>query len=141
MKAMGGWSSTLEVSELDVPESLRYSRDHEWLRVEGGEAVVGITAYAADELGDVVFVELPDIGRTLQKDEAFGVIESVKTASDLYAPVAGEVIAVNDDLGGAPELVNSEPYAGGWMVRLRLADKATPAGLMDAAAYRAEIGG
>ena len=139
--ATSGRPPTLEVSELDVPESLRYSRDHEWLRVEDGEAVVGITAYAADELGDVVFVELPDIGRTLQKDEAFGVIESVKTASDLYAPAAGEVIAVNDGLGGAPELVNSEPYAGGWMVRLRLADDATPEELMDAAAYRAEIGG
>lgn len=98
---------------MDVPETLRYSKDHEWLRAESGDATVGITAYAADELGDVVFVELPEIGRTLQKDEAFGVIESVKTASDLYAPAAGEVIAVNDDLGGAPELVNSEPYGGG----------------------------
>ena len=125
---------------MDVPETLRYSRDHEWLRVESGEAVVGITAYAADELGDIVFVELPEIGRTLQKEEAFGVIESVKTASDLYAPVAGEVIAVNDGLGGEPELVNSEPYAGGWMVRLRLADAGAADELMDAAAYREQIG-
>jgi glycine cleavage system H protein len=125
---------------VDVPETLRYSKDHEWLRVESGEAVVGITAYAADELGDVVFVELPEIGRTLQKEEAFGVIESVKTASDLYAPVAGEVIAVNDGLGGEPELVNSEPYAGGWMVRLRLADTGAADELMDASAYREQIG-
>lgn len=125
---------------MDVPETLRYSKDHEWLRVESGEGVVGITAYAADELGDVVFVELPEIGRALQKDEAFGVIESVKTASDLYAPVAGEVIAVNDDIGGAPELVNTEPYGGGWMLRLRLADAGAADELMDAAAYREQIG-
>ena len=124
---------------MDVPESLRYSKDHEWLRVEGSEAVVGITAYAADELGDVVFVEMPEIGRALQQDEPFGVIESVKTASDLYAPAAGEVVAVNEALAEAPELVNSEPYEGGWMVRLRLDDPAAPDGLMDAAAYRAEL--
>ncbi len=125
---------------MDVPETLRYSKDHEWVRVESGEAVVGITAYAADELGDIVFVEMPEIGRTLQKDEAFGVIESVKTASDLYAPVAGEVVAVNEALGGEPELVNSEPYEGGWMVRLRLADAAAVDELMDAATYREQIG-
>jgi len=125
---------------VDVPETLRYSKDHECVRVESGEAVVGITAYAADELGDIVFVEMPEIGRTLQKDEAFGVIESVKTASDLYAPVAGEVVAVNEALGGEPELVNSEPYEGGWMVRLRLADAAAVDELMDAATYREQIG-
>jgi glycine cleavage system H protein len=125
---------------VDVPETLRYSKDHEWVRVESGGVVVGITAYAADELGDIVFVEMPEIGRTLQKDEAFGVIESVKTASDLYAPVAGEVVAVNEALGAEPELVNSEPYAGGWMVRLRLADAAAADELMDAATYREQIG-
>ncbi len=125
---------------MDVPDSLRYSKDHEWLRTEGDEAVIGITAYAADELGDVVFVELPELGRTLQAGEPFGVIESVKTASDLYAPVAGEVVAVNDGLGDAPELVNAEPYAGGWMVRLRLADSTAGDSLLDAEAYRAEIG-
>lgn len=121
---------------MDAPETLRYSKDHEWLRTEEGEGVVGITAYAADELGDVVFVELPDVGRKLEKDETFGVIESVKTASDLFAPVAGEVVAVNEALGDQPELVNSEPYAGGWMIRLRLADPAASDALMDAAAYR-----
>ena len=125
---------------MDVPEILRYTAEHEWLRTEGDEAVVGITAYAAEELGDIVFVELPEVGRTLKKDEALGVIESVKTASDLYAPVAGEVVAVNDGLGDAPELVNSEPYAGGWMVRLRVADAAAGEALLDADAYRAEIG-
>lgn len=121
---------------MDAPETLRYSKDHEWLRTEAGEGVVGITAFAADELGDVVFVELPDVGRKLEKDETFGVIESVKTASDLFAPVAGEVLAVNEALGDAPELVNSEPYEGGWMIRLRLDDKAAGEALMDAAAYR-----
>ncbi len=126
---------------MDVPESLRYSTDHEWLRVEGGEAVVGITAYAADELGDVVFVELPEIGRTLKQAEAFGVIESVKTASDLYAPIAGEIVAINEALADQPELVNSAPYEGGWMVRLRVADASDIDGLLDPSAYRAQIGG
>lgn len=124
---------------MDVPESLRYSKDHEWLRIEGDEAVVGITAHAAEELGDIVFVELPEVGRTLSQDETLGVIESVKTASDLYSPVAGEVIAVNEALTDAPELVNSEPYDGGWMVRLRLEDAAAGEALMDAAAYEEAI--
>lgn len=126
---------------METPETLRYTREHEWLRSEAGdEAVVGITAYAADELGDVVYVELPEVGRALLKDEAFGVIESVKTASDLYAPVAGEVIAVNAALAAAPELVNGEPYGDGWMVRLRVADAASLDDLLDAAAYRELIG-
>jgi len=125
---------------VDAPETLRYSKDHEWLRTEGGEGVVGITAYAAEELGDVVFVEMPDVGRVLAKDETFGVIESVKTASDLFAPVAGEVIAINEALSDAPELVNSEPYEGGWMIRLRLAEDNAAEALMDAAAYRATLG-
>lgn len=125
---------------MDAPETLRYSKDHEWLRIEDGEGVVGITAYAADELGDVVFVEMPDVGRVLARDETFGVIESVKTASDLFAPVAGEVLAVNEALVDAPELVNAEPYEGGWMIRLRLADAADADALMDAAAYRASLG-
>ena len=126
---------------MDVPETLRYTKDHEWLRTEGDEGVVGITAYAAEELGDIVFVELPEIGRTLTKDETLGVIESVKTASDLFAPVAGEVVAVNEALADAPELVNSEPYGGGWMVRLKLADADTIEELMDAAAYGESIAG
>jgi glycine cleavage system H protein len=126
---------------VEAPETLRYTKDHEWLRTEGDEGVVGITAYAAEELGDIVFVELPEIGRTLRKDETLGVIESVKTASDLFSPVAGEVIAVNEALSDAPELVNDEPYAGGWMVRLKLEDPAAGEALMDAAAYRDSITG
>ena len=126
---------------MDVPEALRYTADHEWLRSSEGDAEVGITAYAADELGDIVFVELPAVGRHLQAREAFGVIESVKTASDLYAPVAGEVVAVNEALAGSPELVNSDPYGEGWMLRLRLDDPASAEALLDAAAYRDTIGG
>jgi len=120
---------------VDVPADLRYTVDHEWLRVEGDEGVVGITAYAAGELGDVVFVELPAVGARLAKSQSFGVIESVKTASDLYSPLAGEVVAVNEQLGEHPELVNSDPYGGGWMVRLRLADAAAADELHDADAY------
>jgi glycine cleavage system H protein len=125
---------------VEVPDGLRYTEDHEWLRAEGDEAVVGITAYAADELGDVVFVELPSVGRRLAAREAFGVIESVKTASDLYCPVAGEVVAVNDALTGAPELVNGDPHGDGWMIRLRPDDTAASDALLDADAYRALIG-
>ena len=124
---------------MDVPEELRYTVDHEWLRHDGDGAVVGITAHAADELGDIVFVELPEVGRRLAAGEAFGVIESVKTASDLYAPAAGEVVAVNAALGASPELVNSDPYGEGWMVRLRLDDASAASVLLDAAAYRAHI--
>jgi glycine cleavage system H protein len=102
---------------------------------------VGITRYAADELGDVVFVELPPVGRTLSRGETFGVIESVKTASDLYSPVSGEVIEVNDALAGAPQLVNEEPYGSGWLIRLRLADPSESELLRDADGYRALIGG
>jgi glycine cleavage system H protein len=127
---------------LQVPEDLRYTQDHEWLRIEGDEAVVGITEYAAQELGDVVFVELPASGAQLEAAHAFGVIESVKTASDLYAPAAGEVIEVNAALAEKPELVNEDPYGGGWMIRMRLADPGSVGsgdGLMEAAAYRTQI--
>ena len=126
---------------MDVPGSLRYSEDHEWLRIESEDGVIGITAYAADELGDVVFVELPPVGRALKASEAFGVIESVKTASDLYSPVAGEIIAVNDALAAAPELVNDDPYGEGWMIRLKVAGDADMDGLLDADGYRSFVEG
>jgi glycine cleavage system H protein len=122
-----------------VPGDLRYTKEHEWIRIEGDEAVIGITQHAADQLGDIVFVELPDSGRSLQQAAAFGVVESVKAVSDLFAPVSGEVIATNDALAGAPEVVNSDPYAEGWMVRVRLADVGQVDGLLDAAAYDALI--
>ncbi|MHB8960528.1 MAG: glycine cleavage system protein GcvH [Candidatus Limnocylindrales bacterium] len=118
-----------------VPGDLRYTKEHEWVRLEGDEAVVGITAFAADQLGDVVFVELPAVGRALAQHAMFGVVESVKAVSDLFTPLGGEVVATNDALAGQPELVNSDPYAGGWMLRLKVADAAQVDGLLDAAAY------
>lgn len=122
-----------------VPTDLHYTKDHEWVRVDGDVATVGITAYAADQLGDIVFVELPDVGRALDQFAAFGVVESVKAVSDLFAPVAGEVLETNPALTGQPELVNTDPYAGGWMVRLRLADAAQLEELLDPTAYDALI--
>jgi glycine cleavage system H protein len=118
-----------------VPGDLRYTKEHEWVRVDGDEAVVGITKFAADQLGDIVFVELPAVGRGLDAHATFGVVESVKAVSDLFAPVAGEVVATNDALSASPELVNSDPFGDGWMLRVRLADAAELDGLMDAAAY------
>jgi glycine cleavage system H protein len=124
---------------VDVPEDRRYTDDHEWLRSEGDEAVVGITAYAADQLGDVVFVELPAVGRTLKSRESFGVIESVKAVSDLFAPIAGEVLAVNEELASRPELVNADPYGAGWMLRVRPARAEDADELRDPESYRALI--
>ena len=118
-----------------VPGDLRYTKDHEWIRVEGDEAVVGITQYAADQLGDIVFVELPDAGRSLDQHATFGVVESVKAVSDLFAPVAGEVTSTNDELTGSPEVVNTDPYGAGWMLRVRLADPGQVDALLDASAY------
>ena len=118
-----------------VPGDLRYTKEHEWIRVDGEEAVVGITEFAAHQLGDVVFVELPAVGRVLAQHATFGVVESVKAVSDLFAPVSGEVAAVNDVLGGQPELVNTDPYGEGWMLRLKITDSGQLDGLLDAAAY------
>jgi len=121
---------------VDVPDGLRYTDDHEWLRVEGDAGVVGITGYAADQLGDIVFVELPAVGAHFERGKTFGVVESVKAVSDLFAPVAGAVMEVNPALADQPELVNTEPYGAGWLVRLRLSDPAQADALKDAAAYR-----
>ena len=118
-----------------VPTDLRYTKDHEWVRVDGEEATVGITEYAASQLGDIVFVELPDVGRSLAQFAAFGVVESVKAVSDLFAPVSGEVTATNDALAGSPEQVNADPYGEGWMIRLRLTEPGEVDGLLDPAAY------
>ena len=122
-----------------VPTDLRYTKDHEWVRVEGDEATVGITDYAAKQLGDIVFVELPDAGRTFEQFATFGVVESVKAVSDLFAPVSGEVTASNESLAGAPELVNSDPFGEGWMIRVKLGGPAEVDDLLDAAAYDALI--
>ena len=122
-----------------VPTDLRYTKDHEWVRVDGDEATVGITEYAASQLGDIVFVELPDSGRSLAQFAAFGVVESVKAVSDLFAPLTGEVTAANGALAGSPELVNGDPYGDGWMIRLRLSAPDEVDGLLDATAYDALI--
>ena len=122
-----------------VPTDLRYTKDHEWVRVDGDEATVGITEYAAGQLGDIVFVELPDAGRTLEQFATFGVVESVKAVSDLFAPVSGEVIATNEALTGSPELVNADPQSGGWMIRIKLAKPEEVDALLDAEAYDALI--
>jgi glycine cleavage system H protein len=124
---------------VSVPTDLRYTKDHEWVRLAGDEATIGITAYAADQLGDIVFVELPDVGRSLEQFATFGVVESVKAVSDLFAPVTGEVIAANDALTASPELVNSSPYDEGWMLRVRVADPAQVAELLGPDAYDDQI--
>lgn len=126
-----------EASSVETPGDLKYSEDHEWVKVEGDTATVGITAYAQDSLGDVVFVELPEVGRTLTPGEAFGVVESVKAVSDIYSPVAGEVTAINTALTDTPETINAAPYGDGWMVRIRLAAAPDATKLMDAEAYAA----
>ena len=121
--------------DLVHPPDLKYSEEHEWVRVEDGEAVVGITDYAQDQLGDVVFVELPAVGDTVQQFKTFGVVESVKAASDLFAPVSGEVVASNDSLLNQPELVNQSPYEGAWLIRVRMSDAAELDKLLDREAY------
>ena len=118
-----------------VPGDLRYTKDHEWVRLAGEVATVGITAYAAEQLGDIVFVELPEVGRTLEQAVTFGVVESVKAVSDLFAAVGGEVVEANGELAGRPELVNEDPYEAGWMIRLKIADVAQLDSLLDATAY------
>ena len=124
-----------------IPADHRYAKSHEWLRAEAdGTATVGITDYAQSSLGDITFVQLPKVGATLKAGETFGVVESVKAASDLYLPVAGTVLAINSALDGAPERVNSAPYDGGWMLKLKLADPAALGALLDPAAYTALVG-
>ncbi len=120
------------------PDDLRYSREHEWVRVEGSRATIGITSFAADELGDIVFVELPEVGSTLTQFATFGVVESVKAVSDLYSPISGEVLETNDALRESPELLNADAYGEGWIARVELSDTDQLDALMDAAAYAEE---
>ena len=120
-----------------IPENLKYTKDHEWLRLEeDGTATIGVTDYAQTSLGDVTFVELPEVDEPFEMGDPFGVVESVKAASDLYMPVTGKVIAVNEPLPDSPETVNTDPYGEGWMVRIELADSSQLDNLMDAAGYR-----
>ena len=126
----------------ETPDSLLYTSDHEWLRRDEArpdEAVIGITDFAQDQLGDVVYLDLPAAGDSISAGERFGEIESVKTVSDLYAPISGEVLAANGELEEQPELVNDSPYEDGWLIRLRIADEAELDGLLDAGAYRAQL--
>ena len=124
-----------------TPEGLRYTKDHEWAKLDGGVVTVGITHYAQDQLGDVVFVELPAVGKQLQAGDSFGVVEAVKTVSDLYSPIAGEVVAVNDAIAGEPALVNQSPYEQGWMIKIKAANPAEVDGLLDAGAYKTMLEG
>jgi glycine cleavage system H protein len=121
------------------PQDCRYSTDHEWIRVEGDHGRVGITDYAQKQLGDVVFLELPEVGRSLKAGEQFGTVESVKAVSELYSPVAGEVVEVNAALVGKPEAINKDPHGEAWMIVLKMADPAGVGTLLDAAAYQALV--
>ena len=125
---------------MEFPSNLRYTKDHEWIRLDGDVATVGITDFAQGELGDIVFVDIPTEGETLSAEEVFGSVEAVKTVSDLYLPVAGEVLEVNAAIDSQPDLVNSDPYGQGWMVRVKVASVADVEALMDADAYRVLVG-
>ena len=120
------------------PDDLRYSKEHEWVRVEGSHGTIGITSFASDELGDIVFVELPEVGSSVAQFATFGVVESVKAVSDLYSPVSGSVSEVNEVLRDAPELLNSDPFGEGWIARIELSDPTELDALMDAETYAAE---
>jgi glycine cleavage system H protein len=125
---------------MNIPENLRYTKDHEWLKLEGDTALVGITDFAQNELGDIVFIEVETIGEKLDKEETFGTIEAVKTVSDMFMPVAGEVIEFNEALGENPEKVNQDPYGEGWIVKIKISDPAQVDELLDAARYSEIVG-
>ena len=123
----------------ETPADLLYSKSHEWVRIQGGEATIGITDHAQEALNDIVYVELPKVGQSFTLEQEFGVVESVKSVSDLYMPIAGEVIAVNSALDEAPETLNDDPYGDGWLIRIKVKDPAQAKQLLSAAAYQKEI--
>ncbi|NBP29507.1 MAG: glycine cleavage system protein GcvH [Flavobacteriia bacterium] len=125
---------------MSVPTNLKYTKEHEWILIEGDVATIGITDFAQGELGDIVYVEIETVGETLSKDEVFGSVEAVKTVSDLYMPVSGEILALNEALEGNPEAVNKDPYGEGWMIKVRVSDPAELDQLMDAEAYQDLVG-
>jgi glycine cleavage system H protein len=125
---------------MNFPSNLRYTKDHEWVLLEGNIATIGITEFAQRELGDIVFVDIPTVGKTLDAEEVFGTVEAVKTVSDLFLPVAGTINEINPVLDGSPELVNQEPYGEGWMVKMTVNNPADVAALLDAAAYQSLVG-
>ena len=124
---------------MNTPKDLRYTKEHEWVKIEGNKATIGITDFAQSELGDIVFVELPEVGDEISKDQPFGSVESVKTVSELYAPVSGKVVAVNEELSDSPEFVNESPYETAWMITIELSDEAELEELMTVDAYAALI--
>ena len=124
---------------MDFPNDLKYSRSHEWVRVEGSEAVVGLTDYAQEELGDIVYIELPEEGGQVEKETAFGVVESVKATEDLFSPVSGKVVEVNSPLDDSPETVNEDPYGDGWLIRLEMTDPDELKDLMNAEQYQVYV--
>jgi len=121
---------------MNVPDNLKYTKDHEWLKIDGEFAFIGITDYAQHELGDIVFIEVETVGESLAKGEAFGTIEAVKTVSDMFMPVSGEVLEYNEELSATPEIVNKDPYDQGWIVRIKVADPAEADALLTAAQYK-----
>ncbi len=130
-----------EISQLIIPENLRYTDDHEWAKKEGDEITIGISDYAQDQLGDVVFVELPEVGDSFSKGDEFGSVESVKAVSELFIPISGEVTAINEDLADGPEQVNKDPYEKGWMVRIKPSDASEFETLMDSRTYLESLKG
>ncbi len=125
---------------MNIPANLKYTKDHEWVAIDGDIATIGITDFAQKELGDIVYVEVETLDQTLEKDEVFGTVEAVKTVSDLFLPLSGEIIAFNDDLESSPETVNTDPYGKGWMVKVKIADTSQIDELMDSEAYGKLIG-
>jgi glycine cleavage system H protein len=125
---------------MNVPQNLKYTKDHEWVLVEGDVATVGITDFAQGELGDIVYVEIETVGESIDHEEVFGSVEAVKTVSDLFMPISGEILEFNDKLEADPELVNSDPYGDGWMIKVKISDASQVNDLLDAAAYSALIG-
>lgn len=125
---------------MNIPENLKYTKDHEWCKVDGDTLTIGVTDFAQSELGDIVFVEVETEGEELDKEEVFGTIEAVKTVSDLFMPVTGEVIEFNEELEASPEVVNSDPYGEGWMIKIKITDQGDLDELLDAAAYKDLIG-
>lgn len=125
---------------MEFPEGLKYTKDHEWLKIEGDVATVGITDFAQSELGDIVYVEIETEGETLDKEEVFGSVEAVKTVSDLFMPISGEIIEFNEEIEGTPEAVNEDAYGKGWMVKIKMSDTSELDGLLSAEAYQALIG-
>ena len=130
-----------ELNELNLPEDVKYSTDHEWVKLSGDTAKIGISDYAQDQLGDIVFVELPGVGDSFGQGDEFGTLESVKAVSELYMPVGGEVTAINEALEDAPELVNNDPYGEGWMIEIKVADASEAEALMDKDAYLESLKG